>query len=142
MSAPAYTIWYADSRAQAELILRGTKLAHIGAQLCRLPGQRKQFPAVPRSLQQILYLDRPDLIVTHGDTHEPVVAIELSAEAPSGHDAFQRFARVSACASEGVPFAYMFPARKLVRRRGGPARWDEYNPLIFEALLRVARKVS
>lgn len=133
-----YTIWYAENAAQARLLANNTALAGR-ARLVRLAASRREFPSVPRSLQQILYLDRPDIIVTHGPEHAPLVAVEMSAEAPTGHDSFQRFARVSACASLGVPFAYLLPERKWVQREGTTGRWDIYNPLIFEALLRVGR---
>ena len=136
--AASFTIWYAESAAQARLLAENTLLADQ-ANIVRLPLGKRGFPSVPRSLQQILYLDRPDVVVTHGTEHVPLVAVEMSAEAPTGHDAFQRFARVSACASCGVPFAYMFPERKWVRRQGTTGRWDVYNPLIFEALMRVGR---
>lgn len=134
----AYTVWYAESAAQARLLEQNTALANR-ARVVRLPASRRDFPSVPRSLQQILYLDRPDVIVTHGPEHTPIVAVEMSAEAPTGHDAFQRFARVSACASLGVPFVYLLPERKWVQREGTTGRWDVYNPLILEALLRVGR---
>lgn len=99
---------------------------------------QRTFVDNPRLIQDILYLDRPDLVVTSGRPEEPIIALEYSEEAPSGHDVFQRFARIVAAAELGIPFAYVFPGRKWVTRRGSE-RWDQVNPLIFRALFQVAR---
>ncbi|MBM3476498.1 MAG: hypothetical protein FJX75_24765 [Armatimonadetes bacterium] len=137
-TAQPYTLWYADAKTAAVWLAHHTVLKDLGCTLKRLPLGRPSFPQVPRSLQQILYLDRPDLVVTFGPTDEPVVAVEVCAEAPTGHNFLQRFARVVACAGQGVPFAYIFPERKLITR-GSSRKWDELNPVILRGLLRVAR---
>ncbi len=102
------------------------------------PSSSADFALNPQLIKQMLYLDRPDVVVTAGEPARPVVGVEVTAEAMSGHDAFQRFARIVAAAEFGTPFAYIFPRRKWVRREASE-RWDECNPLIFEALLRVTR---
>jgi len=98
----------------------------------------ERFANNPELIKQILYLDRPDVIVTGGYPEVPIVGVEVSAEAMTGHDVFQRFGRIVAAAEHGTPFAYIFPRKKWVRRQGSE-RWDLCNPLIFEALLRVTR---
>lgn len=92
---------------------------------------------MPDHIRKILYLDAPDLIVEKDN--EPVFAIEVTTEAGTGHNAFQRFARIAAAAENSVPAFYIYPEGKLIsrtnRKTGAAAtKWDEINPLIFRAL--------
>ena len=92
-----------------------------------------RFHTMPDHIRKILYLDAPDLIVEKDN--EPVFAIE----AGTGHNAFQRFARIAAAAENSVPAFYIYPEGKLIsrtnRKTGAAAtKWDEINPLIFRAL--------
>ena len=50
---------------------------------------------------KILYLDAPDLIVEKDN--EPIFSIEVTTEAGTGHNAFQRFARIAASVENCVP---------------------------------------
>lgn len=96
-----------------------------------------RFHTMPDHIRKILYLDAPDLIVEKDN--EPVFSIEITTEAGTGHNAFQRFARIAAAVENSVPAFYIYPEGKLIsrtNRRTGTinTKWDEINPLIFRAL--------
>lgn len=91
-----------------------------------------KFHAVPDHIKQILYLDAPDLIVEVKG--EPIFSLEVSAEAGTGHNAFQRFARLAAAVEKGVPAFYVYPEAIIVERDNSPPKWDSINPLVFKAL--------
>lgn len=96
----------------------------------------KNFHALPDHIKKILYLDSPDLIVEIDS--EPIFSIEVSTEAGTGHNAFQRFARLAASVENGVPAFYIYPEASIVERNGGASvRWDAINPLIFHAMEQV-----
>lgn len=97
----------------------------------------KHFHTMPDHIRKILYLDAPDLIVEKDN--EPVFSIEVTTEAGTGHNAFQRFARIAAAAENCVPVFYIYPEAKLISRMNKKTgaintKWDEINPLIFRAL--------
>ncbi|MEA3401285.1 MAG: hypothetical protein U9R79_08620 [Armatimonadota bacterium] len=135
---PKFTIWFGEARAAAELVVDHTCLRHYHCDFAQIQDQTGEFAQNPKLIQDILYLDKPDVIVTAGRPEEPIVGVEFSAEAPSGHDCFQRIPRVAASVEHGVPFAYLFPERKWVERQSG-GRWDQYNPLVFRVLLHISR---
>jgi hypothetical protein len=96
-----------------------------------------RFHTMPDHIRKILYLDAPDLIVEKDN--EPVFSIEITTEAGTGHNAFQRFARIAAAVENSVPAFYIYPEGKLISRRNRRTgaintKWDEINPLIFRAL--------
>jgi hypothetical protein len=98
----------------------------------------KNFHAIPDHIKQILYLDAPDIIVEIDS--EPIFSIEISQEAGTGHNAFQRFARLAASVENGVPALYIYPEATIITRtpKGDLAiKWDRINPLIFHALDQV-----
>jgi hypothetical protein len=86
-----------------------------------------------------LYLDAPDIIVEIDS--EPIFSIEISQEAGTGHNAFQRFARLAASVENGVPALYIYPEATIISRKsndgGVDVTWDRLNPLIFHALDQV-----
>jgi hypothetical protein len=132
-------IWYGESELSAQLLRKAMRLGKQQVSIQRMePNVSPMFAANPRLIRDILYLDAPDLVVTSGRPEEPIIALEFTQEAGTGHDLFQRFARVVAAAEAGIPFAYVFPERKWVTRGEGGG-WDEFNPLILRALLQVAR---
>lgn len=95
------------------------------------------FHTVPDHIRKILYLDAPDLIVEKDN--EPVFSMEITTEAGTGHNTFQRFARIAAAVENSVPSFYIYPEGKLIsrtNRRTGAihTKWDEINPLVFRAL--------
>ena len=91
-----------------------------------------RFHTMPDHIRKILYLDAPDLIVEKDN--EPVFSIEVTTEAGTGHNAFQRFARIAAAVENSVPAFYIYPEGAIITRKGASSGWDEINPLIFHAL--------
>lgn len=100
----------------------------------------QNFHVMPDHIRKILYLDAPDVIVEKDN--EPVFSIEVTTEAGTGHNAFQRFARIAASVENGVPAFYIYPEGAIIKRKAGKceekttvfSKWDEINPLIFRAL--------
>jgi len=135
---PTFTIWFGEACAAGELLVQHTCLRHYRCEFAQIQDRGEGFAENPKLVQDILYLDKPDVIVTSGQPEEPIVGVEFSAEAPSGHDCFQRIPRAAASVEHGVPFAYLFPKRKWVERGTG-GRWDLYNPLVFQVLLHISR---
>jgi len=94
------------------------------------------FCKVPDHIKKILYLDAADVIIEYDS--EPILCIEETKEAGTGHNAFQRFARIAAAVENGVPAIYIMPQAKIIERKarnGGPKtmKWDTLNPAIFKA---------
>ncbi|MDY5480776.1 MAG: hypothetical protein SPG03_00040 [Veillonella caviae] len=87
---------------------------------------------MPDHIRKILYLDAPDLIVEKDG--EPIFSIEISTEAGTGHNAFQRFARIAASVENNVPCIYIYPEGVLITRKNQNTKWDKINPAIFKAL--------
>lgn len=134
-----YTLWYGGAKADAEYLIRNTNLSARDVQVKEIQeASHLAFVDNPDAIKDILYLDKPDLILTAGFPERPILGVEFSKEAMSGHDAFQRFARVVAGAEFQIPYAYVLPPRKWIERSSG-GRWDRYNPTIFTALRQVTR---
>lgn len=111
-----------------------TKLAESDA------SKPKDFHRMPDHIKKILYLDAPDIIIEHNS--EPILSIEISKEAGTGHNVFQRFGRLIASVENGVPAIYIYPEAVIIPRRisrGMNYRWDAINPNIFKALESVMR---
>lgn len=96
------------------------------------------FHKVPDHIKKILYLDAADVIIEYNSN--PILCIEETKEAGTGHNAFQRFARIAAAAENGVPALYLQPEAVIVdrvsKKRGVVTintKWDDINPLIFQA---------
>ena len=132
-----FKVWYHDNESFAKYIIETTKLKKYNPVIEKI-SLGKNFASNPDMLQKILYLDMPDAVVTYGFPEKPVLGIEFCAEAPSGHDIFQRMARVAASANYGTAFAFIFPEKKWVVRTGG-GRWDNYNPLPLRTLMSISR---
>lgn len=94
----------------------------------------KQFHRIPEAIKRILYLDAVDIIIEINK--KPVLAVEISHEAGTGHNAFQRFARLVAAAEYDIPVAYIYPEAGFIHRSNSD-RWDAINPTIFRALEKV-----
>lgn len=92
----------------------------------------KNFHKMPDHIRKILYLDAPDIIVEKNG--EPIFSIEVSTEAGTGHNAFQRFARIAASVENNVPCIYIYPEGALISRINQNIRWDKINPAIFQGL--------
>ena len=67
----------------------------------------KYFFQMPTRIKEILYLDSPDLIISINSI--PVLSLEISREAGTGHNAFQRFSRIAAAVENGVAAFYIYP---------------------------------
>lgn len=133
-----YRIWY-STESFADYIIDNTELrnkTYVKKKMYESDANNaKNFHAMPDHIKQILYLDAPDIIVEI-DT-EPIFSIEVSTEAGTGHNAFQRFARLAASVENNVPAFYIYPEAAIINRvvKGGTKTdWDKINPLVFKAL--------
>lgn len=131
-----YRVWY-STESFADYIINNTDLKNKEVRKQRLyesdASNPRNFHAMPDHIRKILYLDSPDLIVEK-DT-EPIFSIEVSTEAGTGHNAFQRFARIAASVENDVPAFYIYPEASIISRSSvGSIGWDTINPSIFFAL--------
>ena len=87
-----YRVWY-STESFANYIIEHTMLS--ARQVCKAPmcesdaSKPKMFHRTPDHIRKILYLDAPDIIVEKNN--EPIFSIEISTEAGTGHNSFQRF---------------------------------------------------
>ena len=130
-----YRVWY-STESFADYIIDHTDLRRLNPEKHKMyesdASKPKNFHTMPDHIRKILYLDAPDLIVEKDN--EPILSMEVSTEAGTGHNAFQRFSRIAAAAENGVPAFYIYPEGVIVTRREAPPKWDVINPLIFSAL--------
>lgn len=130
-----YRVWY-STESFADYIVDNTDLRNETIVKNKMyesdANNPRQFHTTPDHIRKILYLDAPDLIVEKDN--EPVFCIEVSTEAGTGHNAFQRFARIAAAVENNVPAFYIYPEGVIISRNGANDRWDKLNPLIFQAL--------
>lgn len=131
-----YRVWY-STESLADYFIDHTLLARLGPVVkTRLyesdANNPRHFHAMPDHIRKILYLDAPDLIIERDN--EPVLSIEVTTEAGTGHNAFQRFARIAAAVENGVPAFYLYPEAVIIERQKVPPRWDRINPAVFAAL--------
>lgn len=131
-----YRVWF-STESFADYIIDHTILsgiANISKSIMYESDANKpaNFHTVPDHIRKILYLDACDLIVEKDN--EPIFTIEITTEAGTGHNAFQRFARIAASVENSVPAIYIYPEGAIVTRRNADLTWDKINPLIFRAL--------
>lgn len=131
-----YRIWY-STESFADYIIDHTLLKDLKPTKRKLyesdANNPRYFHTMPDHIRKILYLDAPDAIIEKDN--EPVFSIEVTTEAGTGHNAFQRFARVAAAVENSVPAIYIYPEGKIVRRkRPITYHYDEINPLVFSAM--------
>lgn len=130
-----YRVWY-STESFADYVIAKTNLRNKSVVKKKIyesdANNAKNFHSLPDHIKQILYLDAPDLIVEL-DT-EPIFSIEVSTEAGTGHNAFQRFARLAASVENDVPAFYIYPEAAIITRQKTKPKWDKINPLIFKAL--------
>lgn len=135
-----FRVWY-STESFADYIIDHTELRNHSVIKKKMyesdASKPKDFHSLPHHIKQILYLDAPDLIVECN--MEPIFSIEITTEAGTGHNAFQRFARIAAAVENQVPAIYIYPEAVLISRRArsSSVKWDSINPLIFKALERV-----
>jgi hypothetical protein len=137
------TIWFSkESEIFAEWLIAHTRLSSLTdltlAPLAMSDGSSsRDFHSMPARIKEILYLDSPDIIISIGQT--PLISIEVSEEAGTGHNAFQRFSRLAAAVENGVAAFYLYPQAAWISRDGAKSRWDVINPLIHKTLEHVMR---
>lgn len=133
-----FTIWY-SRETFADFIIANTKLADHDCDKRQLAesdaSKPNTFHKTPDHLKKILYLDAPDIIIE--TDQNPILSIEESKESGTGHNAFQRFSRLSAAVENGIPAFYIYPEAVLISRENVAPRWDKINASIFKALDRL-----
>ena len=134
-----YRVWY-STQSFADYIVDHTLLAETDVLVMNKmyesdANNPDNFHRMPDHIRKILYLDACDLIVEKDN--EPVFSIEVTTEAGTGHNAFQRFARLAASVENGVPAFYIYPEGAIITRQNSRPRWDKINPLVFRALEEV-----
>jgi hypothetical protein len=129
-----YKIWYSTENF-ADYIINKTILKNFDVEKQKIyesDAKSVKFHTMPDHIKKILYLDSPDLIIEQNN--EPILSIEISREAGTGHNAFQRFARLAAAVENNVPAFYVYPEAVIIKRENGIIGWDRINPLVFKAL--------
>lgn len=123
-----YRIWY-STESFADYIINFTKLKQKQLTKNKMyesdANNSKHFHTMPDHIKKILYLDAPDLIVEID--HEPIFSVEVSTEAGTGHNAFQRFARLAASVENNVPAFYIYPEAVIIARKNVLPKWDKIN---------------
>jgi hypothetical protein len=103
-----YRIWY-STESFADFIIANTELRNKTCVKKKMyesdANNSRNFHTMPDHIKKILYLDAPDLIVEID--HEPIFSVEVSTEAGTGHNVFQRFARLAASVENNVPSFYI-----------------------------------
>ena len=130
-----YRIWY-STESFADFIIAHTNLRNKNYTKNKMyesdANNARNFHAMPDHIKKILYLDAPDIIVEIDQ--EPIFSVEISTEAGTGHNVFQRFARLAASVENNVPSFYIYPEAVIITRQNSTPKWDVINPLIFKAL--------
>lgn len=131
------TLWVSTDET-AKWLVENTVLQNYEYNTRRLvesdANKPREFHRLPEAIKRILYLDAVDIIIEINK--KPVLAVEISHEAGTGHNSFQRFSRIVAAAEYKIPVAYIYPEAGFVHRRDSD-RWDRINPNIFRALEKV-----
>ena len=138
-----WRVWH-SAKSFCEFIVDNTLLSTFKDQIEFKPlaesdaAKGGSFHRVPDHIKKILYLDAADLIVEYNS--EPIICIEETKEAGTGHNSMQRFARIAAAAENNVPAIYIMPEAAIITRKktkkGRNAistRWDAINPIVFQA---------
>lgn len=133
-----YRVWY-STESFANYIIDHTNLSAENPEKQYMyesdAFKPRNFYSMPDHIRRILYLDAPDLIVERNN--EPLFSIEITTEAGTGHNAFQRFSRIAAAVENSVPAFYIYPEGVIISRQDNATKWDTINPLIFKALEQV-----
>ena len=134
-----YRVWY-STESFADYIIDNTNLRNFPVEkyyLLESDARDDDFHALPDHIKQILKLDCPDLIIERKlpTYSEPILSIEVTTEAGTGHNVFQRFGRIVSAVEHGIPSFYIYPKAKIItRKKTNTTKWDKINPLIFHAL--------
>lgn len=100
------------------------------------------FYKIPDHIRKILYLDCADIIIEKDNN--PILCIEETKEAGTGHNVTQRFSRIMAALENKVPAIYLQPEGTIISRtrvtRSGESivssKWDTINPFLFAVMER------
>lgn len=130
-----YRVWH-SSEGFADFIIENTILKDMDniiktGLIASDASNGRLFHKTPDHIKNILYLDCPDIIVEKNG--RPIFSIEISTEAGTGHNVFQRYARLAASVENDIPSFYIYPKGAIITR-GNNSKWDKLNPLIFKAL--------
>lgn len=137
-----YRLWY-STEGFADFVIDKTILSKRSVEkrlLFESDAKSNDFHKIPDHIKKILYLDAHDLIieVITSNGFEPIISIEESKEAGTGHNSFQRFARLAASVENQVPTIYIYPEATVISRDSGTKKtWDKINPNIFLAMEEV-----
>ncbi|MCL2370135.1 MAG: hypothetical protein FWC80_02770 [Firmicutes bacterium] len=130
-----YRVWY-STESFADYIIDHTLLSEREVVKNKMyesdANNPRNFHSMPDHIRKILYLDAPDLIIEKNN--EPIFSVEVTTEAGTGHNAFQRFARIAASVENQVPAFYIYPEGAIIVRQATNPRWDMINPAVFKAL--------
>lgn len=152
-----YRVWY-STESFADYIIDKTELSRkqiVKKELKESDANNpNEFYRIPDHIRKILYLDCADLIIEKDN--DPILCIEETKEAGTGHNVTQRFARIVAAAENRVPVLYIQPEGTIVSRKafktvtgkrvplrdaaGNPiykSKWDTINPFIFAVMEEV-----
>src|SRR3989338_11267072 len=112
-----YRIWY-STESFADYIIGNTNLQSKSFTKKKMyesdANNANNFHTMPDHIKKILYLDAPDIIVEIDS--EPIFSIEVSTETGTGHNVFQRFARLAASVENNVPSFYIYPEAVIINR--------------------------
>lgn len=129
-------ILYSSTDNFGKYIIENTSLKNLNVTLKTLiesdANRPSEFYRLPDKVKKIMFLDAADAIITYNG--EPILVIEESHEAGTGHNAFQRYPRMAAAVESGVPYLYIYPEAAIVDRQNADIKWDSINPLIFKAI--------
>ncbi|MGL4669635.1 MAG: hypothetical protein ACRCVG_03425 [Methanobacteriaceae archaeon] len=140
-----FKLWVSTNEA-AEWVINNTSIKKFPYKIEKLvesdARNPKLFHRLPEPIKRILYLDAHDIIIEYNK--KPILAVEISHEAGTGHNVFQRFGRLAAAAENNVPIAYIYPEATFITRKNKKTqpeikRWDKINPSIFRALEKLMR---
>lgn len=115
-----------------------TKLINQPIEFRPMPSSNysKDFTGLPAYVADILYLDKPDIILAGSvdDIHEkPIFSIEFAACTPQYQHALQRFSRMVASVVNGCPAVIVMPAEK-IENMGGARRYKRSKAVEYGAV--------
>lgn len=142
-----YRVWY-STESFADFIIDKTVLSAHDVVKKKLAESDIKAPndfyKIPDHIRKILYLDCVDIIVEKDNN--PILCIEETKEAGTGHNVTQRFSRIMAALENKVPAIYIQPEGVIVSRRTNRvdtdgntimnSKWDPINPFIFAVMER------